>query len=405
MAAPTAANRVLVAATTGFLFVAPFAGSAGLRATALLLAGFALAWALRRPERTSLASFPRALLVAYFAWALFAFASWGWSVNRAYTFSEIRGDLFYGTLALIVFFLAANGPPRWRLWWTALIAGSLATFGGHVLQELLPFEISRHAIDGGGGAWTTHVVLIAPLLLALAWPRPWGERHGVLVQAGAFAVLALSAWMAANRIVWVALIVQLGIVMAAARYVKPLADARALRRLLLLTVAVMAFAFTFTIVERNAQLFGAPVPVTTHLQQDERPGIWRAAWREFKQAPLFGHGYGREILADRFEPLTPPIAGHPKIRHGHNVFANMALETGAAGLLLFLILVAVLVRQYVGFLRDPAVAPLGVMGLAMLAGFLTKNLTDDFLYRHNGVLFWALNGMLLGLGSAARRGR
>ena len=27
-----------------------------------------------------------------------------------------------------------------------------------------------------------------------------------------------------------------------------------------------------------------------------------------------------------------------------------------------------------------------------------KNLTDDFFVRHNALVFWALNGMLLGLG-------
>jgi hypothetical protein len=45
---------------------------------------------------------------------------------------------------------------------------------------------------------------------------------------------------------------------------------------------------------------------------------------------------------------------------------------------------------------------LGAIGLALLAAFLVKNLTDDFFNRHNALVFWALNGMLLGL---ARRPR
>jgi hypothetical protein len=35
-------------------------------------------------------------------------------------------------------------------------------------------------------------------------------------------------------------------------------------------------------------------------------------------------------------------------------------------------------------------------------GFLAKNLTDDFLHRHNAQVFWALNGMLVGFGRRAR---
>ena len=52
---------------------------------------------------------------------------------------------------------------------------------------------------------------------------------------------------------------------------------------------------------------------------------------------------------------------------------------------------------------DAALAPLGMMGLALIAGFVVKNLTDDFLHRHNGLVFWALNALLLGLARGAKR--
>jgi len=51
-------------------------------------------------------------------------------------------------------------------------------------------------------------------------------------------------------------------------------------------------------------------------------------------------------------------------------------------------------------LREPALAPLGMLGLALLAGFVVKNLTDDFLHRHNALVFWSLNAMLLGFARA-----
>ena len=41
----------------------------------------------------------------------------------------------------------------------------------------------------------------------------------------------------------------------------------------------------------------------------------------------------------------------------------------------------------------------GLLGLAVLAGILVKTLTDDILVRDNGLLFWALMGMVLGAGS------
>jgi O-antigen ligase len=97
--------------------------------------------------------------------------------------------------------------------------------------------------------------------------------------------------------------------------------------------------------------------------------------------------------------------GHPKLRHAHNGCIDLALEVGAIGLAAFLGLLGALAWRYRAMLADPALAPLGVMGLALLAGFVVKNLTDDFLHRQNGVLFWALNGMLLGLAAGARAPR
>jgi hypothetical protein len=39
---------------------------------------------------------------------------------------------------------------------------------------------------------------------------------------------------------------------------------------------------------------------------------------------------------------------------------------------------------------------IGVTGLALLTGVLLKAQTDDLWGRHNGYLFWALTGMMLG---------
>ena len=40
----------------------------------------------------------------------------------------------------------------------------------------------------------------------------------------------------------------------------------------------------------------------------------------------------------------------------------------------------------------------GIIGIALVVGFLVKNLTDDFLLRSNGKEFWMLNAALLGVG-------
>ena len=399
-------NTSLVAATSALLFLAPFAGSAGLRSGTLILSALLLA-ASARGMGPELRRFPRAVLVGFAAWALLAALSLAWSVEPRYTLGELRAEIFYPALALGVFFLAAaRDASRWRIWCAALLAGSATMFAGLALQEFLPFAVTRHSVLEQRSAWSTHLVLIAPLLFVLGWPRPWGAERPPWVQALALAVLLVAAWETHNRMTWIAFGAQLVLAMAVWRATPAMAPTRIrdLRRVTVAAVLVVGVAFAGALVERNERFFGAQAPVMTSFERDLRPKIWSTALEQWRSAPWLGHGFGREIVAGAFMPLTTRLADHPEIRHAHNVFLDVAIELGVVGLATLVALLALLVREYRGFLRRPEVAVLGVLGLTLVAGFVVKNLTDDFMHRHNALVFWALNGMLLGLGCAARRG-
>ena len=68
---------------------------------------------------------------------------------------------------------------------------------------------------------------------------------------------------------------------------------------------------------------------------------------------------------------------------------------------IFLFLDEYLGLRYLRFLRSPddALAFVGVAGLARIAGFVVKNLTDDFLFRSNAKELWAMLAILIGLGT------
>ena len=399
-------NTSLVAATSAFLFLAPFAGSAGLRAGLLTLAGLLLL-ARARELQPLAASLPRAVLVTFAAWSLLAIVSLAWSVDRAYTRGELKSEVLYPAMALAVFYAAAAlDPARWRPWWRALLLGSLTMLLGLVLQEFLPFALSRHSVLEQRGPWSTHLVLVAPLLFVLGWPRPLGDGLPTWLQAVALAVLLFAAWETENRVMWVAFGTQLVVAMALWRATPAMEPTRArdLKRLTVAAALVVCAAFAGALIERNERFFGKQAPVTTSFERDLRPKIWAKGIEQWRQAPLLGHGFGREIAAQAFIPLTPRVADHPEIRHAHNTFIDAAIELGVVGLAVLLAMLGALAWTYRGFLRSAPTAPLGVLGLTLLAGFVVKNLTDDFMYRHNALVFWALNGMLLGLGSAAARG-
>ncbi len=395
------AVTVFAAASCAFLFLAAFAGSAGLRVGALLVCLVALAAALRRDALLLLRDeLPRALIIAYAAWCAIAAASIAWSVHPPYTRGEVQSEVLYGVLAFAVFFVgAARDPGLWRAWRWALFAGAAAAFAGQMLQILLPFAISRHDVDGGAGPYSTHLVLILPLLFPLAWPV--AEAHhasmrGVIV---AFLLVIGAAAYTANRAVWVAFGVQLGVLVWTWHRSgsNGTHDMALLRRLAALAGVVIALAFAATMVERYERLFQLAPHARATVASDLRPRIWSVAIERFEHAPWLGHGFGREILADDFRPLTPVGVDHPEILHGHNAFLDVALELGIVGLATFVAVLVLLLLRYRALLLEPGLAPLGTIGLALVAGFVVKNLTDDFFHRHNALVFWALNGMLLGL--------
>ena len=404
-AAASTAERVLVAATTTFLFLAPAAASTGWRLIAISFAGFALLAAglprLARDFRDA----PRAPIVLFTAWAAWCIASWSWSEAPHYSARELKTEVGYGAIAFAVFVIAAMRVGRWRLWRNTLLVSTVTIVLVDIALEYLPWRLTRHSLDGGVGPWSTHLVMMAPLLLMLSWPKPWGDERRAAWTVAAFAFVAFAAWRSENRMVWAALAAQLGLaVLLIGASASQLGRPQLRLRIGLSVAALLVLvAFGASIVERNQRLFHEPTAAAS-LERDLRPQLWSAALAEIREAPLLGHGFGREIAATRFLALVPEgDLAHPRTLHSHNLFTDLAIQTGLVGLGLFLLVLAALAHEHWRWLRDPRVAPLGIVGLTLLAGFVVKNLTDDFLHRHTALVFWSLNAMLLGLAQRARR--
>lgn len=395
-------RRALPAAAAVYYALLPSAALTFWRSLAFAVAAL-LATAVvaaRRHERPVLPLPGTLLPLSILAWAAWTFASRLWSVDPAYSASEWRADVLWGVITLAIFYIAAATQRGFAL----LAPAALGTFAFWaalaVGLALSPMGWDARPFHRGDGAFATYLVTTAPLLLLLAWPAPVGLRAGtrsLLMAAFLLALLIAAIRLADSRIAWIALAASVTTAIACAP------GTTRTRRLTAAIALVVACAFLFLDAARDraAHVYGPHTTVEGTLKVDPRLAIWGHAAEHIRERPWLGHGYGLHILGERIGAAV----GDPAIRHPHNLFVGQWLQTGAIGLALFVAMLAAWGWRFMRFVRagDPALARLGAIGLAVLAAFTVRNLTDDFLLRANGRLLWAIAALLLGAAVARER--
>jgi O-antigen ligase len=248
-------------------------------------------------------------------------------------------------------------------------------------------------------------VLIAPFMFALLAPPPAGFGRGTRSLLVGFLLLAsmiTTARMTDNRIVWIALATVFATASLVAALRWPQTYTRTpLRWIAPLAVLLLVLGLAFAdVVEDRAQIASSG-NVEMSIERDPRVLLWEHVSARIAERPLTGYGFGRLILADELTAET----GNRLLAHAHNVFVSQWLQTGLVGMLAFTAFLAALALRYVRFVRsrDDSLAFVGVVGLALLAGFVVKDLTDDFLFRSNAKELWAMSSFLLGYGMRRER--
>ncbi len=338
------------------------------------------------------------VLLAMLLWWLWSTASLHWSVEPRFSVREWETELQYGAFVFVAFFIAVRDEHDFR----ALTATLLTSFA--LLAVLLvvttiatgTFDPEKWHHDVG--VWSTHLVEIAPLLLFVlaGFDGASTSRRRVLVFGALFVLLLANARLTDNRVVWLAFGVTFGVAAVAAalrwrttfmtlpwRFVAPIAA----------LFLLLGFAFADVAQQKAELYYKNSASISASLENDPRIALWKAAVDKIREAPWLGYGFGRGILRE----VLPAELHDRAMTHPHNTFVGQWLETGVVGLALFLAMLGALAWRYVGCIRmrDGGLAMAGIVGLSLVAGYAVKNMTDDFFYRSNAKLFWALNAMLL----------
>jgi O-antigen ligase len=246
---------------------------------------------------------------------------------------------------------------------------------------------------GGVGNLSGYFAAVAPLFpLAMAATRSRKVRWGC---AAVLLAILLAALAGRQRMLWPIFVVQLALGVALAQRA---GLARLSRRTLVWGLAGTLVAATLALM--TVQAWRLQTRQTVPLSEDVRGLMWPKVVDRILEEPLVGAGLGRQAMRKAHPDL---VREKEYFWHAHNVFLNAGISMGVPGVAALLWLFIAFLAAYARLLRaaDARARWIGIAGILMITGVVGRNLTNDFFMRDGALLFWALNGALLGSGLRA----
>ncbi|MDD5250228.1 MAG: O-antigen ligase family protein [Rhodocyclaceae bacterium] len=373
-----------------FLAILPFPGTVAVRLVCLfaLAAIAAVGWWRQAAERPALACKP-----ALAIWIALCGASLAYSAFPAYSLGEFKNEIGYTMLAFLSFLFVARDRATVETLLTALAAGFAVigawAAGAWVVHGFHWDESGRY---GGIAVFSTYLVTAAP---ALFWLACAGRRPALRRIAWGLLLLAfLLALMTLQRAIWPTVAAEAAVV-GAWRYRGGWFGRRGLMWAALCGVLIAAAFYATSSLRSVGPTVGAD------LMADSRLLVWRGIVEKIAEHPVIGAGFGRGTMGRAYPELIPPA--YPLLSHPHNVFLNYAVGMGIPGLLALAALFFCLARAFWRLMRhtDKELALLGVCGVMLVVGVVTRNQFNDLFIRDMSLLYWALAGIFLG--QASRR--
>lgn len=368
------------------LFILPFPGTVALRLTCLALA-FLIA--LISWHRLAPPALP--CKAALGLWAALALLSLAFAVDPAYSLGEIKNEIGYTMIAFIAFFVMSGDERRAKGMLLALAAGAFVLCAGALASRFALGLWDQAGRYGGTGAFANYLAAVVPAVAVLGFYFDDGRlRHLSLALLG---LLLVTGFFCLERIIWPVLFLQASVVLLFYRKQLGLSVIRIAGSLIVLAlIASAVLAFT------QATRFKEGSPLSAKMSNDVRLAFWPKVAGRIMEHPLTGAGFGRGVMNKAYPDLIP--REYPLLWHAHNVVLNYGLALGIPGMLVLLMVFGALLREYARLWQsdDQGLRLIGACGMVLVLGVFSCNMVNDMFVRDVALLFWALNGMLLGLG-------
>jgi O-antigen ligase len=207
-------------------------------------------------------------------------------------------------------------------------------------------------------------------------------------------LIVISAYFTLNRTVWIGLGVEVllvgGLLIVRTRTPAAWSPRAKLVSGLVALAMVAGAAIAVSAVQEKREAVGGK-----SLAKDTRLALWPEILERIGERPLTGYGFGRGLLRRPLQTEFRDLDAF--LWHAHNIFLEQLVQLGMPGLLLFLLLLAALLREGWRAARDANDfhAACGIALIAVVAGMLVRNMTDTLFVRQNALLFWGVVGTLL----------
>jgi O-antigen ligase len=369
------------------LFILPFRGTVALRMICLAAALLVVVFLWRRLTPPRIPCKP-----AIGGWALITVISLAGAVDPAYSLGEIKNEIVYTMMAFVAFFAVTRNESdlKWLLW--SLVAGASVLCVG-AIQSHWQFGAwqERATFYGGTGAFAGYAAAVAPMLFLLAAYTPERRRRAAVYAV--FALVAVTTVLSLQRMVWWAFALETLIALVLLKRGGLIRLSRTGLVSSIVLVVVLTGGILLAVQQERFNGYS-----DEEIARHSRLKFWPSVVQRIAEHPLAGAGFGREVMSKADHDLIPK--DNSMLWHPHNIFLDYGLQMGVPGMLALAWLIFCLLREYWRFCSasDDKLKLLGIAGLMLVAGVMLRNQASHEFLRDASILFWALNGALLGFG-------
>lgn len=366
----------------GLLFILPFTHTVAIRLI-LLIALLILVLTYRKELDLNFSYLPckHPLIL----WAITPLLLLPFAVDLSYSLGEIKSEVLYGLVGFYVFAIIVRNEQYLRLMLMSIIlsAAVMSLWGlyDYWMHGNWHPDLGLH---GGKASFISYTLTILPLLF-LSWfivPR-WKWVTALVTILVIYASVA-----AAQRALFPALLVEVLVLFWLGVLGSVLSYRWRIVLLLILGIGILLLSYY-----GFSMRHGYDFDLIHTLMTDPRVVMFQDAVGMFREYFWTGVGFGQESIkmvgADR--PAGSMV-------HAHNVVLNYAITLGIWGVVALLVLFGGMAWRYFSYIRsgDHVLSLVGVTGIAILAGVFVRNQFNDMLINELSLLFFCVNGMLLG---------